>query len=604
MSGIKNIFLKTNIFWLSVLLCLFISLSEISIDLVFGDGDGKISNTIIHFLFKGLFFVCLIPAIFSIPTTFPGFWKKLLLKFNETVKTEMSAKALGIFRIIFFIISLKLIWSARDVYSISNYNKSPEQLVLISKLFYVEIAALLLIIIGVGGRLPYIFNFIYGSTFLHGDVGTEMFNLVSFWAIFSGLDQSYSVYYNLKNTFLNVILNYRPAPLKWPIILMGIHFSYTITTAGLSKVQDGVWDNNLGFYYTFLQPWLRGNTFDGLLDYKWLMILMNWLTVISEIIALPLLLFKRTRFIGGINLLFMFMLLTFPFRIDAIGPFGIAIACVVMASAKKNGFTHNTNLSVQQPNWTGFFNKAFFLFFICWTTFSIYFETLNTVNSGRLTYPMAANPFERKEITVGSTCPDIFDLPFLNYLNPDKVLAKLNGSVFHKVSPKWYAPFNYWHFVGRVNYSVCIEHNGELFEPIKIFNEDGSMNTTLYSGGFLQERVVQNRMWLLGVTAHKLAAGIKYDSFSLSEKQQLKAFAGFFSREIKKMGYDGDLFIRTRYIRIPEKFEGNVKPWLSEKWYTILKFNNADGSFTPIDTPATYPDMPYSIKDKIILKPA
>jgi hypothetical protein len=537
---------------------------------------------------------------------FPAFWKKVTVKFNEIVNEEMSAKALGIFRIAFFAISLKLIWSAKEVYSISNYDKSVEQLVLLSKLFYVEIAALLFIVTGVGGKLPYIFNFMYGSAFLHGDVGTEMFNLVSFWAIFAGLDLRYSFYYNFKNKFLNFLLNYRPRPLKWPITLLGIHFAYTITTAGLSKIQDGVWDNNLGFYYTFMQPWLRNNAFDSLLNYEWLMILMNWLTIISEVIALPLLLFKRTRFIGGINLLFMFVLLTFPFRIDAIGPFGIAIAFIIIASAKRTDVLQHVALSTTPKSYSiDFFNKGFFLVISFWTLFSIYFETLHTINSGRLNYPMVANPFEKKEaITRHNVMPDVFKFPFFKYINPDKLCAKLNGNLLRKVSPKWYAPFNYWHFVGRVNYRICVERNGQMIEPLKIFNEDGSMNTTDFSGGILQERVVQNRMWLLGLVTHKLAAGIRYDSFSPTEKQQLTAFASFFGRQVKAMGYVGDVFIKTRYITVPEKFEGNVKPWLSEKWFTILKFNTANNTFTEVDTPLPYSGMPYPIKNKVIIKPA
>ncbi|HEY1037799.1 MAG TPA: hypothetical protein VGF30_00260 [Bacteroidia bacterium] len=598
-----NALIRKHTFWFSVLLCFIISSAEILIDKIGGDGNGEISNRLVHYAFTLLFFVCLIPAILTISVTFPSLWNRITAKLERAATARMSAKALGLFRIVFFLVALKLILSASEIYSISNYDKTAEQLKNISYLYYIEISMLVLIILGIGGKIPYIFNFLFGSTFLHGDVGTEMFNLVSFWSVFMGLDSAYCFRFKIKNKALNVLFNYRSLPLAWPVIFMGIHLAYTISTAGISKILDGVWDHHMGFYYTFMQPWLRGNTFDFALNYKWLMVLMNWLTIISEVIALPLLLFKRTRLAGGINLLFMFLLLTFPFRIDAIGPFGILIALVVIAAERTRKESVMADEEAQEVSfWPAYLNKAGLVLFIAWTFFSIYFDVLNTINSGRINYPMVAKPFVSVDKKVTKQVPDVFRLPFLNSLSPKAPITWINNKLLFKASPKWYAPFNYWHFTGRVYYKVGVEQNGQLIEPVKVFNEDGTMNTTSYSGGVLQERVVQNRMWLLGVVAHRLARGEALDSLTATEKKQLLAFAEFFGRKAKELGYGNkELIIQVRYITIPEEFSGDVKPWLNEPWYTMLKYNPLTQKIEMVERPLPYTSIPASIKNKIRL---
>lgn len=598
---------KKSVFLFFLIFYVILSISQIFICKLFGNEDGGFSNREVRHFNMALFCVCLPIGIYILSTAFPSLRNIVAEKLERSANNQMSPKALGLFRIVFFLFSLKLIWSSKDVYTIINYDETSKHYFSIATLFWLEISALILIVFGVGGKLPYVFNYIYGSLFLHGDVGTGMFNLVSFWVIFAGLDSKYSIYFNFKNKALNCLLNYRSLPLKWPIVLMSIHLGYTITTAGLSKIQDGVWDHHLGFYYTFIQPWIRSNTFDNLLNYKWLMFAMNWLTIISESIALPLLLFRRTRLIGGINLVLMFALLTYPFRIDPIGPFGIVIGCIVIASSL--GYSQapefvNSGENQLRFRMVKYLNKAGLFFFISWTFSGFYYDIKKNVNSSRLTYPMAGGPFERIETkTHGINFPDVFRLPLLNVLNPEPLIHIVNQSILHAVSPKWFSPFNYYHFVGRAYYKICVEHNGELIEPVKIFNEDGTMNITDYYGNVLQERVLQNRMWVLGLITHKLAAGITFNFFSGKEKKQVMALASFYHEKFKKMGYSGEILIKTRYITIPEKFMGNVKPWLEEPWYSILKYNPQNKEFKTMEKPLPYTAIPIPIKDKIrILK--
>ena len=592
--------------------------TEYAVDVLIGDGDGRLTQPLLKFFIACVFYLSLACAFFSWISEYEKAGDRLAARLGNFFTQTINPQFLGLFRIAFALLALTLLFSSYELMGLINYQSTAEELAQLRQLFWVEIASLTLILFGVGGRIPYIVNFWLGSQYLHGDVGTHLFNMISFWGIFMGLDQALALRFHLRPALLNFLFNWRLPPLKWPVLLMGITLAYTVSTAGVSKLFDPLWRNHMGFYYTFLQPWLRSDALDVLLDQKWLIVAMNWLTVFSEALALPLFMFRRTRFWGALLMVLMFVLLTYPFRIDAIGPFGLIMALLVFLAAPRFDRFRFRFLPYRDPA-AGIpvSKQAVFIplsiigaLLAIWVWLAIYYDLSREAAKGAFRYPRVEAPFvlDGKEAKGPAKTPDLFQLPFFDRLSPAWIFRLGHAASLYKTGPMWYAPFNFQHVLGRSYFRVMAVKDGKETEPFPVFRHDGYMLRTPFSGRIMQERAVSNRLWLFGLIGHKLAVRFDRSVISKAEEESALAFLRFFHEQFEAAGYgDHDIRIDVRYFDLPHRYEGAAKPWLQSPWTKLLLYSpRADTLQTleqpPLFRPQEY-DYPYFRDGRITLQP-
>lgn len=146
---------------------------------------------------------------------------------------------------------------------------------------------------------------------------------------------------------------------------------------------------------------------------------------------------------------------------------------------------------------------------------------------------------------------------------------------FYKQPMGWFSPFNTGHFIGRVYYDIGFYNKeGNFIEPINVFKKDGTMNSTKYTNRIMFPRVLQNRVWLLGILRHKLANNYSLKVISKREKEHLINFLDFFYKKAKKdTEFNGRLEIYVTDITLPRNFQGNVSPWLKNNPIHLFQYD-------------------------------
>ncbi|QQR85992.1 MAG: hypothetical protein IPJ76_15495 [Flavobacteriales bacterium] len=81
----------------------------------------------------------------------------------------------------------------------------------------------------------------------------------------------------------------------WPLLLSAMAIAFITAGAGVFKLFDPVWLHGTGFYYSLNIPFFCPKHLRPLLDNWPLVLFCNWATIVVEIIAFPLLLWRRTR---------------------------------------------------------------------------------------------------------------------------------------------------------------------------------------------------------------------------------------------------------------------------------------------------------------------
>lgn len=81
----------------------------------------------------------------------------------------------------------------------------------------------------------------------------------------------------------------------WPLLMAALAIAFITAGAGVFKLFDPVWLHGTGFYYSLNIPFFCPKHLRPLLDSWPLVLFCNWATVVLEIIAFPLLLWRRTR---------------------------------------------------------------------------------------------------------------------------------------------------------------------------------------------------------------------------------------------------------------------------------------------------------------------
>ena len=205
---------------------------------------------------------------------------------------------------------------------------------------------------------------------------------------------------------------------------------------------------------------------------------MNYLTVISEIITLPLLLFRPTRKLGLFLFFSMFLLLTFVFRIDAIGPSGLVIGIGILSIT----FNNESLVAEQSQPKLGLALIGFLLFsFFNLTLIEL---SRNAFSYPRVYYPFKKNGFEERDLSYVRK----YTVPLINHPIPGR----------YNLFRGWYAPFNMHHFIGRYAFKLAyIDANGNETE-ISVFKDDG-----LTKFGILEPRTIQDKLTTIQFFSNK-----------------------------------------------------------------------------------------------------
>ncbi|MDN5086593.1 HTTM domain-containing protein [Aliarcobacter butzleri] len=509
-----------------------------------------------------LFFIACCYSLFIKSQKFQNFLGKFITK-------ETSELNLAVFRVVFSLMSFYMIMNSYEFIPILNGLEDTSLYIL----FYLELISLSFIFLGIGGRLPYIFNFLVGHYFLHGDVGTTMYLVVSFWMIFMGTDQKLQVFDVKSNSKISKVLFFKPKAKFWPVFLMGVNLSFLITTAGISKHFDPIWLEGYGFYYTFLQPWIKVPWMSFLADYEWFMLMMNYIGIAVQILVLPLFLFKKTRLIATGLIVLKFSLLTFPLRVDMIGPLGILIGIFLFFAVKYSKDTQvNFDFKSKLTNYYLLIVLILFILnFASMIGIAIGEYSENNLKYPKIKYPLSYIDEQEKEVNQ-TILQFINELPIIGF---DSINKYRNFFTLLNQPLGWFSPFNTGHFIGRVYYDIGFYDNkGNFIEPINVFNKDGTMNSTNYTNRIMFPRVLQNRMWLLGVLRHKLANNYSLEVITEKEKEILINFLNFFYEKAKKdVKFDGRLEIYITDITLPSSFQGDVKPWLNNNPIHLLQYD-------------------------------
>ena len=550
---IKKIYLNRYFGFILIISALGINLLEYVIDIAIGDGDGKISSQKFEKAHTFYFFIAVSFGIYLlVKRMFP-------LKTEEFVSKEITSEGIYLFRVLYGIVAFSLAAQNHEPLMFLYDDFDSAKLNLLYTLNHVWLLNSILIIFGFGGRIPYVLNFLLLPSLLHGDVGREQLKVIGFWMIFMNLHGNYSLDKLLWKKKKIRILKPNEISIYWPVFMAVANLSLTVTQAGISKAMDPFWLDGTGYYYTFLNHWLKQSTiFDFMLNNKTIMLILNYGTLVTEILTLPLILFKPLRIYGVIILFLMFLMLTFIFRIDPIGPSGLLCAFLSIFTLPK----FHRKKQIHKVDQSLIFNKVALnlssTILIIQLVLNIHLE----YRMGRFSYPMLNYPFSSSLQYRHST---VFDKQLM-------AMESIYGfNPRYKLNIAWYTVFNFHNFFGRGIYKIVADAGKEKVDISGVFNEDGTTNIFGAGGGILRPRVIQDRLTYIHYTAKKIAyRGI--ESVANNEKRLIEEILNFFVSKSNKKDSISAATLYVKTLRMPKTFEKNFNS-MSADWEPLCFYN-------------------------------
>lgn len=434
-----------------------------------------------------------------------------------------------------------------------------------------------LVCIGIGYRVRFFFflTFILAGLLIPFSLETFTKNTFNFFAIFI---PSYA-WLGKKN----------PNPNNsdgWPILLMVISYCFLTFVAGLSKLLDPVWQEGLGLYYSLNIPFFTPKYLWFLLDNRFLMELFNWMTIIVEMIGLPLVFFRRTRIISYISLIMLGLFLSFIMgHIGLVGGPIILIACVLALSLtsfpnKLGGVERYIRFSFLtvsiKPSSTKSGLTSLIVFgitFLCITSQSI--DLFLT------TYNYKAAP-RFGEYTVHSD----------KYVSEDSNIYKglnLFKNSLRKLEPRkeWQivwglSLFDYYHLFDRLYFRVVYKDNkGKIYQYRKYFNEDGSLADEYPLPS-------NERFFFIG---YRIMEVVTSEGFHESGyipdyvKNDMRSIVKYSNPD--KLDYD-IAEVQVKHVYQPYRYNGNDKLWENHEWTTFYRVHNNTNKEEFLDSIKTY----------------
>lgn len=185
----------------------------------------------------------------------------------------------------------------------------------------IYITSILLLLFNVNTRVQFLILFIIGSFVIPFSLETFLKNIINFGCMLI----SNNAWKEKKHSEFD----------SSAIFLIGLCLTIISTFAGLYKALDPVWLNSLGLYYTLNIPFFMPRPLWFLLDYKLIILSLNWVVIIAESLALPLFLFKNTRSIAILILFSLGLFLSiFMANIGLVGGPTILAACILILSIR------------------------------------------------------------------------------------------------------------------------------------------------------------------------------------------------------------------------------------------------------------------------------
>ena len=505
-------------------------------------------------------------------------------KKNKFLNTQISPRILSVFRIIFGILLFSQAIQVYDYIDFISFDASLVEIEQLKTTWWIWTGCIVSVILGLPGRIFYVFSYFGISYYLDPTVGTNLFQIGFFWLIFMGTTNDPKLTISSKIPFLYKWNKHSPPSSLWPLFLLACNFILIITSAGISKLFDPFWFNGYGFYYTFMQPWIKEPMFNFLLDSQFLMKTMSYLTILSEIMVCVFLV-KKYRWVGFSLMISMFFLLTFVIRIDPIGPVGLVI-CIGLSAIF---FSDKNHLVEKKAKVNSYY---YYLFIVSIIGF---FKTIIVTNpfiGDRVGYPKISFPYSKissiKEFNDKGNS-DVYSKDSIRYLYQKAKTSYLwSFNLIDNLYPVlggFYSPFNFKHFLARFYYRIDFYNpEGEQLvnkSNFNLFEFDGTMHKKAWYSRILEQRVLSNRMWKIQMIHRDLL----YDK-GINEKDILFAKALFNHFAIKQHINPKDIraILKIKLIELPYSFKGNVMPWKKSPWIDFISFDNEKDSLSILET--------------------
>ncbi|WP_339847482.1 hypothetical protein [uncultured Dokdonia sp.] len=510
-----------------------------------------------QFSFLGLFITVLVGIVYLT--------KSFLLKF---LRANINVSILPIVRIIYASLSL---FSATQHFSLIQYGLEPYNFLrwgietpsfLAYALSAVYILALFGVLIGYKIRISWVLVFFLGGAIIPFSLEIFVKNIINFYAIFLPASYWYGKRPEENSTMIS-----------WPLILMGISVTALSSAAGLYKLLDPIWQSGYGLYYSLNIPFFPSEKIWPLLNYEWFMLTGNWLAVLIEIIALPLFLWRRTRFLGILCVIGLGLFLTTAMQGIGLmgGPVILSIGLVLSALVRVPEMLESKLIKLNEilskksfkPNKL---DKSLVLpLLLAWLTITGFIYRFYEASVNKLNYSPA------RYGSYNVTTAPIFDTKGAMYVR----LNYIKNFLSYTRPPidweyTWSIPlFDYHHLFDRIYFRVILnDSKGESYEPIEFFSSKGALSSSYPLFG--NEKFILTSFHIMDdVRNAKLIRENQISQKLTSELNGLILYAADYSKHIDFVS--GTIAVKP--IFQPYTYKGNYKEWEQEDWIDFYFFD-------------------------------
>lgn len=518
------------------------------------------------------------------------FFYKLRNPIRKSMQVRLNTQFFPAFRIIYVLICL---YSFFQNITLIESQLEPSNLRIIGlefSEFYaylfngIYLLSLLAIAVGYRIRLAFILLFITGGIVIPFSLEIFLKNIINFYAIFI---PTYA-WYGKKSP--------KGQYDGWAVVLMVISFSFLMSVAGICKLFDPVWQDNLGLYYTLNVPYMTPEYLWPLLDYYGLLVVLNWLTIFVEVVCFPFVFFKKTRIISLYCLVFLGLFLAFMmWGIGIVGGPVVLAGCLLALSItnipnKLSKYIPKIRLSLikgdnhrvksHQGKYIGLLLYAVTLIHIVFYSIDLFIGSLNYKE-----VPKYANY-------------NIVSEQYISEKSPVHKALKTTSKTLKKIEvPQLWrfvwslSLFDYHHLFERRCFRVVFEDKqGNTSEPTKYYNDDGSLSSEhpLYAN---------ERFFFLGFRIMEVLEKEEMDTSTEGVKllvEEMNAIIRYSNKGDKKFT-KAKILLKNLYQ--PYGYQKEHKPWIDENWFTFYIYELDTGKETIIDSIPRYDYSKLKIKE-------
>jgi hypothetical protein len=385
---------------------------------------------------------------------------------------------------------------------------------------------------------------------------------------------------------------------SWPIKLFFLSQLFNFFTGGgFTKLFDTVWFNGYGIYYCLMVPWVKPDFFNLILNHETILVILNYVILISELFAFVLFSFPKTKYIALFIYFSFGLFTTFIFRIDLIGPLSLSFSLLFCSLYN---FQILNNNKIKLNNYNGFFFKfsSFFLKLNKSLSFNIHrnlkypsFIILIILIFYSFSTSLIYNFY--RQIDLFRSLPRI-DLTLEKFEN----FSKFN--LFRELTcirPD--GLFTREHFENLTAFKIdVIGRDGSVQNPIIVFKDDLSAGPSTIN--FLTSRYYSAFMY----DCHYFR-NILWNWFDESEVEIPKQIYSLINHVLEKTTIPSNQIecvrLYIKHITQPNHFQGNVKLWLNQPWFNVMEFKRPTNSTVLINEAMkeNYPEAQRLLKDSL-----